>query len=101
MDLIFHHTIDSTLGFRECLILMKIAQKNDCLIELIGNGKKGNTNSIISLIQLGIKQNDLAILIVKGENRQHQITCVKQIEKLFKCGWQKEDLELYNDSKSF
>lgn len=92
---IFHPIIKSTFGFRECSTLIKIAQQTNSYIEIIANNKKGNTNSILSLMQLGIVKDTPIIFTVKGTN---QIECVHKIMDLLNEGWQPEDLNLINQS---
>lgn len=92
---IFHPIIKSTFGFRECSTLIKIAQQTNSYIEIIANNKKGNTNSILSLMQLGIVKDTPIIFTVKGIN---QIECVHKIMDLLNEGWQPEDLNLINKS---
>lgn len=92
---IFHPIIKSTFGFRECSTLIKIAQQTNSYIEIIANNKKGNTNSILSLMQLGIVKDTPIIFTVKGTN---QIECVHKIMDLLNEGWQPEDLNLINKS---
>ena len=86
---IFHPIIKSTFGFRECSTLIKIAQQTNSYIEIIANNKKGNTNSILSLMQLGIIKDTPIIFTVKGNN---QIECVHKIMDLLNEGWKPEDL---------
>lgn len=92
---IFHPIIKSTFGFRECSTLIKIAQQTNSYIEIIANNKKGNTNSILSLMQLGIVKDTPIIFTVKGIN---QIECVHKIMDLLNEGWQPEDLHLISKS---
>lgn len=91
---VFHPIAKSTFGFRECSILVKIANNTDTKIEIIANNRKGNSDSILSLMKLGIVANTPIIFTISGTN---QIECVHQVMDLFNEGWQPEHTKLIND----
>jgi len=93
---VFHPFTNKTLGFRECAMLKNIADKTNTIIELSLHGKTGSTNSIISLLQLGIKNNSGIVFTIKGEN---QIECCHLVMDIIKNGWQKESNNLISTSK--
>ena len=84
---VFHPMINQILGFRECAMLIDIAKKTNTKIEISANGKKGSTDSIISLVQLGIKENAGVVFSITGTN---QIECCHLVMDVIKNGWQKE-----------
>lgn len=93
---VFHPVINQILGFRECAMLVNIANKTNTKIELSANGKKGSTDSIISLVQLGIKENSGVVFTITGSN---QIECCHLVMDIIKNGWQKENNDLINSEK--
>ena len=95
---VFHPMINKTLGFRECAMLKNIADKTNTVIELSLQGKIGSTNSIISLLQLGIKENSGVVFTIKGEN---QIECCHLVMDIINNGWQKESNNLISSNKNF
>ena len=80
---IFHQMLNTTLGFRECSQLIKIAKQTNCKITLLANNKEGTTDSILSLIQLNV-HNSYIVFTVEGEKA---IECVKLLHELFEEGW--------------
>lgn len=82
---VFHPTINSTLGFRECALLVQIAKQTNTTIEIHANNKIGTTDSIISLMQLGIKENSGVVFIIRGNN---QVECCHQVMDVIENGWQ-------------
>ena len=88
---VFHPLINKILGFRECAMLKNIADKTNTVIELSANGKIGTTDSIISLVKLGIKENSGVVFTIKGKN---QIECCHLVMDIIKNGWQKESNDL-------
>lgn len=95
---VFHPLINKILGFRECAMLKNIANKTNTVIELSANGKKGTTDSIISLMQLGIKENSGVVFTIKGEN---QIECCHLVMDIIENGWQKESNDLITSNNHF
>lgn len=94
---VFHPLINKTLGFRECAMLKNIADKTNTVIELSANGKIGTTDSIISLVKLGIKENSGVVFTIKGEN---QIECCHLVMDIIENGWQKESNDLIPSYKT-
>ena len=88
---VFTKVVNCTFGFRECLLLIKLAEETECRIELHVNGKVGSTDSILSLVQLGIIPNTIVAFSIKGEN---QVECIHSIVTLFEEGWQNAFSEL-------
>ena len=94
---VFHPLINKILGFRECAMLKNIADKTNTVIELSANGKIGTTDSIISLVKLGIKENSGVVFTIKGKN---QIECCHLVMDIIKNGWQKESNDLIPSYKA-
>lgn len=99
---VFHPIINRTLGFRECAILINIAKETNSRIEIHANGKVGSTDSIISLVSLGVKENAGVVFSIYGEN---QIECCHRVMDIMENGWHVElikrdniDDECYRDN---
>ena len=99
---VFHPIINRTLGFRECAILINIAKETNSRIEIHANGKVGSTDSIISLVSLGVKENAGVVFSIYGEN---QIECCHRVMDIIENGWHVElikhnniDDEYYRDN---
>ena len=59
------------IGFREASRLVKIAEENACVIKLVAGNAIGTTNSILSIIKMGIKADTslgLGIVALDGGN---------------------------------
>ena len=54
------------IGFRESAHLVKVAQTTDCTITIASGKKIGTTNSILSLVNLGIMPGKSLVLNIKG-----------------------------------
>ena len=68
-----------TLGFRECAKMVKIAQDADCKFEIASGTKLGTSESILSLVTLGIVTDKSLVLTIKGE---HSEEAFKDISKV-------------------
>ena len=55
------------LGFRESARLVKIANETNCTITVASGKKLGTTNSILSMVNLGILPGKSLVLNIKGE----------------------------------
>jgi phosphotransferase system HPr-like phosphotransfer protein len=73
---------------------MQIAKLFKAIIEVHANGKIGSTESIISLIQLGINKNTVVAFLIKS---QYQIECIHAIGSLLDNGWIPEFNSIYED----
>lgn len=90
---VFHPIINRTLGFRECAILINIAKETNSRIEIHANGKVGSTDSIISLVSLGVKENAGVVFSIYGEN---QIECCHRVMDIMENGWHVELIKRNN-----
>ena len=66
----FYRTTKQHICFRECVILMKIAEETGCSIELVSGQQSGNTDSLLSLLKLGIASGTPIVLALKGANME-------------------------------
>ena len=55
------------LGFRESARLVKIAEETNCMITVASGKKLGSTESILSMVNLGILPGKSLVLNIKGE----------------------------------
>ena len=67
------------LCFRECAKIVKIAEDTNCLIEVASGTKSGNTESILSLVNLGIGIDKSLVLTIKGERNEEAFHGVSKI----------------------
>lgn len=58
------------IGFRESAHLIKVAQDTDCMITIASGKKIGTTDSILSLVNLGIMPGKSLVLNIKGERNE-------------------------------
>lgn len=69
------------LGFRECAKLVKIAKETDCVIRLAAGKKSGSTESMLSLMQMGLREGTSVVLSVQGEDSRAAFhECVKVLD---------------------
>jgi len=55
------------IGFRESAHLIKVAQDTNCMITIASGKKIGTTDSILSMVNLGIMPGKSLVLNIKGE----------------------------------
>lgn len=67
------------LGFRESAHLIKIAEETDCSISIASGKKFGTTNSILSLVNLGINSGKSLVLNIKGERNEEAFREVSKV----------------------
>ena len=67
------------LCFRECAKIVKIAEDTNCLIEIASGTRSGNSESILSLANLGILEGKSLVLTIKGENN---VEAFKRVSKI-------------------
>lgn len=58
------------IGFRESAHLIKVAQDTDCTITIASGKKIGTTDSILSMVNLGILPGKSLVLNIKGERNE-------------------------------
>ena len=67
------------LAFRECAHIVKIAEDTGCLVRLISGKKVGNSNSILSLVNLEISSGKSLVLSIHGARNQEAFTEISKI----------------------
>lgn len=68
-----------TLGFRECAAIVKIANGTDCKVEIASGTKTGTSESILSLVALGISADKSLVMTVKGERNEEAFREISKI----------------------
>lgn len=66
----FYRKAKQHICFRECVKLMKIAETTGCKIRLVSGKQSGTTDSLLSLLKLGIASGTPLVLSLSGENRE-------------------------------
>ena len=67
------------LCFRECANIVKVAEDTGCLIEIASGNKSGNSESILSLVNLAINVDKSLVLTIHGENNREAFNKVSKI----------------------
>lgn len=67
------------LGFRESAHLVKTAEETGCSISIASGKKFGSTESILSLVNLGITAGKSLVLNIKGERNEEAFREVSKI----------------------
>ena len=63
----------NVLGFRESAALMKVADDSGCRIRLASGNKKGSTDSVLSLMSMGLAAGNSVVLSVEGNDEASAI----------------------------
>lgn len=61
-------TVKQNMCFRECAKIIKIAEETNCLISFMGNGKKADTKSLLSLVKLELTPGQTVVIKADGDN---------------------------------
>ncbi len=67
------------LGFRESAHIVKVAEDTECAISIASGKKIGTTESILSLVNLGINAGKSLVLNIKGERNEEAFREVSKI----------------------
>ena len=67
------------LCFRECAAIVKVAEDTACLIEIAAGTKSGNSDSILSLVNLAIGADKSFVLTIHGERNHEAFERVSEI----------------------
>ena len=67
------------LCFRECAKIVKIAEETDCFVEIASGTKSGTSESILSLVNLGITNDKSLVLTIKGERNDEAFRRISKI----------------------
>lgn len=93
----FRKTIGSTVGFRECAQLIHIAQETETKITLSIGNKLGTSDSIISLMSLGLMPGMSIVFTIDGEN---QVDAYHRLNDLIDNGWQRDEITIMHSTKN-
>ena len=64
---------NSVLGFRESAALRKVALDSGCTIRLASGSKNGSTDSVLSLVSMGLSAGHSVVLSVDGRDEASAI----------------------------
>lgn len=67
------------LGFRESAHIIKVAEATNCKISIASGKNLGSTESILSLVNLGISSGKSLVLNIKGERNEEAFREVSKI----------------------
>ena len=67
------------LCFRECAKIVKVAEETDCFVEIASGTKSGTSESILSLVNLGITNDKSLVLTIKGERNDEAFRRISKI----------------------
>ena len=67
------------LCFRECASIVKIASDTACLIEIASGTQEGNSDSILSLVNLAVTAGQSLLLKIHGDNNKEAFTRISKI----------------------
>lgn len=67
------------LCFRECASIVKVASDTACLVEIATGTKEGNSDSILSLVNLAVTAGQSLVLKIHGENNREAFTRISKI----------------------
>lgn len=68
-----------TLGFRECAQIVKIAKDTGCKVEIASGTKSGNSDSVLSLVSMGIVADKSLVLTIKGERNDEALKNISKV----------------------
>lgn len=67
------------LCFRECANIVKVAEDTACLIEIASGTKSGDSDSILSLVNLAVTSGQSLVLKIHGENNREAFNRISKI----------------------
>ena len=68
-----------TIGFRESAGLVEIARKTDCVIRLAAGKRSGSSDSLFSLVRMGLLAGQTFVLTIEGDAREEAFHEVDKI----------------------
>ena len=78
---VMRRDVKCMVGFRESARLVKIAKETGCVIRLAVGKKSGSTESMLSLIQMGLREGTSVVLSIQGEDSRAAFhECVKVLD---------------------
>ena len=67
------------LCFRECASIVKVASETACLVEITSGTKSGDSDSILSLVNLAVTAGQSLVLKIHGENNREAFYRISKI----------------------
>ena len=67
------------LCFRECASIVKVASETACLVEIASGTKSGDSDSILSLVNLAVTAGQSLVLKIHGENSREAFYRISKI----------------------
>ena len=67
------------IGFRESAHIVKVAEDTDCTISMASGKKYGSSDSILSMVNLGLTNGKSLVLNIKGERNEEAFREVSKI----------------------
>ncbi len=67
------------LCFRECASIVKVASETGCLVEIASGTKSGDSDSILSLVNLAVTAGQSLVLKIHGENNREAFYRISKI----------------------
>ncbi len=67
------------LCFRECASIVKVASETACLVEITSGAKSGDSDSILSLVNLAVTAGQSLVLKIHGENNREAFYRISKI----------------------
>lgn len=67
------------LGLRECAAIVNVAKETDCTVQIASGTKVGTSESILSLVGLGVVPDKSLVLTIKGERNDEAFREISKI----------------------
>ena len=78
---VMRRDVKCMMGFRECARLVAVARETGCVIRLVAGKKSGSTDSMLSLVQMGLREGTSVVLSIRGEDSRAAFhECVKVLD---------------------
>ena len=81
-DIIQGYISGDLVGFREAVQICKAAKKAGAKVVLIADNKEGRTDSILSIVQLGITRGKYVMIKVYGSDIMKNLEVLNRIKKI-------------------
>ena len=69
------------LCFRECASIVKVASDTACFVEIASGTKEGNSDSILSLVNLAVTAGQSLLLKIHGDNNKEASAANLKLKK--------------------
>ena len=67
------------LCFRECANIVKAAEETSCFVEIASGTKSGDSNSILSLVNMAVTAGQSLVLKIHGEKNREAFNRISKI----------------------